>query len=65
MTQSVGVYVLGHALAQVGTPPGTDVAALVSDPAALAFYDQWFEAGLLAMVSGFQQRFAHEDPDHL
>jgi AcrR family transcriptional regulator len=51
--QSVGVYVLGHALAQVGAPPGTDLAAL--DPAATEFYDQWFDAGLHAMVSGVER----------
>jgi AcrR family transcriptional regulator len=55
--QSVGVYVLGHALAQVGTPPGEDAAAPVADPAAAAFYDQWFKAGLEAMVFGFERRF--------
>jgi len=45
--QSVAVYVLGHALAQVGS------SAETHDDAALAFYDQWFEAGLRAMVTGF------------
>ncbi|MGP3959842.1 TetR/AcrR family transcriptional regulator [Nonomuraea sp. 3N208] len=55
--QSVGVYVLGHALAQVGTPPGAEAAAApVTDPTALAFYDQWFDAGLHAMISGFERR---------
>ncbi|WP_219471402.1 TetR/AcrR family transcriptional regulator [Nonomuraea rhizosphaerae] len=44
--QSVGVYVLGHALAQVGGNPSLDDAAL-------RFYDEWFEAGLGAMVRGF------------
>jgi hypothetical protein len=52
--QSVAVYVLGHALAQVGTPPGTRPAA-EGDAAAVAFYDQWFEAGLRAMVAGFER----------
>lgn len=46
--QSVAVYVLGHALAQVGS------TAEAHDAASLAFYDQWFEAGLRAMVSGFE-----------
>lgn len=50
--QSVGVYVLGHALAQVGAPPAP------TDEAASAFYDHWFEAGLAAMVTGFERRFA-------
>ncbi|MFC7385617.1 TetR/AcrR family transcriptional regulator C-terminal domain-containing protein [Sphaerisporangium rhizosphaerae] len=54
--QSVGVYVLGHALAQVGRPLGTRPAAPVADPAVAAFYDEWFEAGLLAMVTGFERR---------
>ncbi|MFC4532754.1 TetR/AcrR family transcriptional regulator C-terminal domain-containing protein [Sphaerisporangium dianthi] len=56
--QSVGVYVLGHALAQVGTPPGTDAPAPVADPAVTAFYDEWFDSGLRAMVSGFERRLA-------
>ncbi|MER5651379.1 TetR family transcriptional regulator [Streptosporangium sp. NPDC002524] len=56
--QSVGVYVLGHALAQVGTPPGAAGPAPVADPAATAFYDHWFDAGLLAMVSGFERQLA-------
>ncbi|MEU7839196.1 TetR/AcrR family transcriptional regulator C-terminal domain-containing protein [Nonomuraea sp. NPDC049129] len=51
--QSVAVYVLGHALAQVGTPPGTDTPEPPAETA-VAFYDQWFEAGLRAMVSGFE-----------
>ncbi|MFF4198638.1 TetR/AcrR family transcriptional regulator [Nonomuraea sp. NPDC001831] len=50
--QSVAVYVLGHALAQVGSTAETH------DPAALRFYDQWFDAGLRAMVSGFEQHLA-------
>lgn len=43
--QSVGVFTLGHALAQVG-PPGPDAGAE-------AYYDSWFEAGLAAMIAGF------------
>lgn len=54
--QSVGVYVLGHALAQVGTPPGSDAPAPPPDPAALDFYERWFTTGLDAIVTGFQQR---------
>jgi AcrR family transcriptional regulator len=50
--QSVAVYVLGHALAQVGATAETH------DAAALDFYDQWFDAGLLAMVSGFERQLA-------
>ena len=52
--QSVGVFVLGHALAQVGTPPGGTPA--VQDEAAGRFYDQWFDSGLLAMVTGFERQ---------
>ncbi|MBT2234369.1 TetR/AcrR family transcriptional regulator [Nonomuraea sp. NEAU-A123] len=57
--QSIAVYVLGHALAQVGTPPGTDPPRL-NGMAAVAFYDQWFEAGLRAMVSGFEGQLGQE-----
>jgi AcrR family transcriptional regulator len=59
--QSVGVYVLGHALAQTGTPPGTAPAA-EPDRAALAWYDGWFEAGLGALVDGFRQRLTVNPP---
>lgn len=59
VVQSVGVYVLGHALAQAGIPPGVDPADVPeADHAAVAFYDRWFDAGLQAMVSGFQARLA-------
>jgi TetR/AcrR family transcriptional regulator, tetracycline repressor protein len=48
--QSVTVFVLGHALAQVGTPPGAEDPP----PAAPAdYYDRWFAAGLNAMIEGF------------
>ncbi|MFC4013326.1 TetR family transcriptional regulator [Nonomuraea purpurea] len=50
--QSVTVYVLGHALAQVGTPPAP------GDEAAAAFFDQWFDTGLSAMVTGFEHKLA-------
>ncbi|MEV0354253.1 TetR/AcrR family transcriptional regulator C-terminal domain-containing protein [Nonomuraea sp. NPDC050680] len=56
--QSVAVYVLGHALAQVGTPPGTTAAE--SDVTAAAFYDEWFKTGLRAMVSGFERQLDQE-----
>jgi AcrR family transcriptional regulator len=52
--QSVGVFVLGHALAQVGAPPGG--AAAAQDEAARRFYDEWFDSGLLAMVTGFERQ---------
>lgn len=52
VVQSVGVYVLGHALAQVGRPPGAPETE--PSPEATAYYDRWFEVGLHAMVSGFE-----------
>ncbi|RJL35467.1 TetR/AcrR family transcriptional regulator [Bailinhaonella thermotolerans] len=54
--QSVGVYVLGHALAQVGTPPGAEEAG-PPDPAARQYYDHWFTTGLNALVTGFQHQY--------
>lgn len=53
--QSVGVYVLGHALAQVGVSPGAQAPAPPPDRAALDYYDHWFTTGLNALVAGFQQ----------
>ncbi|MFI6922126.1 TetR/AcrR family transcriptional regulator [Nonomuraea spiralis] len=53
--QSVAVYVLGHTLAQVGSTAETH------DQDALRFYDQWFVAGLGAMVSGFERQLATAD----
>ncbi|MFG1681716.1 TetR/AcrR family transcriptional regulator [Nonomuraea sp. NPDC049269] len=58
--QSIAVYVLGHALAQVGTPPGSTDAPQPNGTAVVAFYDQWFEAGMRAMVSGFEGRLGQE-----
>ncbi|MFD8756245.1 TetR/AcrR family transcriptional regulator [Kitasatospora sp. NPDC059577] len=55
--QSVGVYTLGHALAQVGTHPGaddTDGDEDGQDPDALAYYQRWFDTGLRALVTGFE-----------
>ncbi|WP_433203866.1 TetR/AcrR family transcriptional regulator [Dactylosporangium sp. CS-047395] len=45
IVQSVAVFTLGHALAQVGGEP--------PDPATGPYYDAWFEAGLSALVRGF------------
>jgi hypothetical protein len=53
--QSVAVFVLGHALAQVGTPPGTDDAGPVATD---EFYQHWFATGLEAMVLGLGQQLA-------
>lgn len=52
--QSVAVFVLGHALAQVGTPPGTKTTT-IQTPEATKYYDDWFSDGLVAMVTGFTQ----------
>ncbi|MER7582380.1 TetR family transcriptional regulator [Kitasatospora sp. NPDC097691] len=70
--QSVGVFTLGHALAQVGARPGAaDVEGAVDavadaggsrdagqDPEALDYYQRWFDAGLRALVIGFDHRGA-------
>ena len=53
--QSVGVFVLGHALAQVGSPSGEDDSGAA--PSTVDFYDEWFETGLTAMVRGFEYRY--------
>jgi AcrR family transcriptional regulator len=55
--QSVIVYVLGHALAQVGTPPGSGPQE-PPPPAAAEYYDHWFSTGLEAILLGFQHQFA-------
>ncbi|MEE6262530.1 TetR/AcrR family transcriptional regulator C-terminal domain-containing protein [Plantactinospora sonchi] len=54
--QSVIVYVLGHALAQVGSPSGVS-AAPPETPEASDYYQRWFTAGLTAMVGGFADRY--------
>lgn len=48
IVQSVAVFTLGHALAQVGGEP--------PDPATTPYYDAWYEAGLGAMIHGFSIR---------
>ncbi|MFJ1794748.1 TetR/AcrR family transcriptional regulator C-terminal domain-containing protein [Kitasatospora griseola] len=55
--QSVAVFVLGHALAQTGTPPGADPAPAA---AATAYYDHWFAAGLDTFLLGLHHRLAAE-----
>ncbi|MEU6237935.1 TetR family transcriptional regulator [Kitasatospora sp. NPDC047058] len=58
--QSVGVYTLGHALAQVGTrgaAEGADAGA-AQDGADAEYYQRWFDAGLQALVTGFEHRGA-------
>ena len=59
--QSVTVYTLGHALAQVGTPPGT-AAAPLAGTAVAGYYQQWYEEGLAAMLDGFQTRLTSARP---
>ncbi|WP_327140026.1 TetR/AcrR family transcriptional regulator C-terminal domain-containing protein [Nocardia sp. NBC_01327] len=51
--QSVMTFVLGHALAQAGTPPGSDEPTPAADA---EFYDHWFTTGLDAFVTGFEQK---------
>jgi TetR/AcrR family tetracycline transcriptional repressor len=47
IVQSVVVFTLGHALAQVGgDPPAPETAP---------YYDAWFEAGLAALLRGFAE----------
>ncbi|GAB2719241.1 TetR/AcrR family transcriptional regulator [Kitasatospora kifunensis] len=53
--ESVGVYLLGHALAQVGPPSG---AGRVPRQGTADGYERCFNAGLNAMLAGFQQQFA-------
>jgi TetR/AcrR family transcriptional regulator, tetracycline repressor protein len=45
IVQSVAVFTLGHALAQVGREPPA--------PATAPYYDAWFGAGLDALIRGF------------
>lgn len=45
IVQSVAVFTLGHALAQVGGEPPA--------PGTEPYYDAWFEAGLTALLQGF------------
>jgi|SRR4051812_45492832 TetR/AcrR family tetracycline transcriptional repressor len=45
IVQSVAVFTLGHALAQVGGEP--------PDPSSAPYYDAWFAAGLSALLRGF------------
>jgi TetR/AcrR family tetracycline transcriptional repressor len=45
VVQSVAVFTLGHALAQVGGEP--------PDPSTAPYYDAWFDAGLTALLRGF------------
>lgn len=47
--QSVGVYVNGHALAQIA-------AERAASPQPQVYFDAWFEAGLAALVRGFERR---------
>lgn len=48
--QSIAVFVIGHALAEVGNWPEPPTA-----PA--SYYDQWFDTGLAALINGFEQQY--------
>lgn len=48
--QSISVFVIGHALAEVGNLPDSPTAPQT-------YYDEWFEIGLKALISGFQLQF--------
>jgi hypothetical protein len=50
--RSVIVYLLGQVIAQVGATLAAESGAVESSEAATC-YDQWFTAGLAAMVTGF------------
>ncbi|MER8188440.1 TetR/AcrR family transcriptional regulator C-terminal domain-containing protein [Kitasatospora sp. NPDC094015] len=61
--QSVGVFTLGHALAQVGSGGSTedhDTGPAAPDPTSLDYYQRWFDAGLQALVAGFEH---HRTPE--
>lgn len=51
--QSVAVFVIGHALAEVGNWPDPPTAPP-------EYYDQWFEAGISALIHGFKQQYSEE-----
>jgi TetR/AcrR family tetracycline transcriptional repressor len=51
VVQTVVVFTLGHALAEVGVPPGS--APTAHSPADRAYYERWFAGGLDALVRGF------------
>lgn len=48
--QSVAVFVLGHVLAQAGQTPGA--ADIPNRSADTTYYDEWFDLGLTALISG-------------
>jgi AcrR family transcriptional regulator len=48
--QSVAVFVMGHAMAQSGSTPGA--AGVPNRSAAEAYYDEWFDLGLTALITG-------------
>ena len=52
--QSVAVFVLGHALAQVGRPPGTAPEEAAGHGPDAAYYDTWFDTGVSALRKGFE-----------
>ncbi|MFE3574773.1 TetR/AcrR family transcriptional regulator [Lysinibacillus sp. NPDC059133] len=48
--QSIAVFVIGHALAEVGNWPERPTAPP-------EYYNQWFEVGLTALINGFKQKY--------
>jgi len=48
--QSIAVFVIGHALAEVGNWPEPPTAPL-------SYYDQWFETGIHALINGFKHQY--------
>ena len=54
--QSAVVFTLGHALTQVGTPPGADTATEAADAETERFYQDWYTTALDAMIAGFQSQ---------
>lgn len=48
--QSIAVFVIGHALAEVGNWPDPPTAEA-------SYYDQWFETGKSALIYGFAKQY--------
>jgi len=48
--QSIAVFVIGHALAEVGNWPEPPTAPT-------SYYDQWFETGITALINGFKHQY--------
>lgn len=61
VVQSAAGYTLGHVLAQVGVPPGGGTPPKL-DADSRQYYQNWYDAGLQAMLDGFQQQFTQPNP---